>query len=42
MSTPDISHISTDEFNHIYEPAEDSFLFIDAIEKELPILKKNR
>ncbi|XP_059468761.1 methyltransferase N6AMT1-like isoform X1 [Neocloeon triangulifer] len=36
METPFTSHLS---FNHIYEPAEDSFILMDAIEEDGPWLR---
>eukprot|EP00743_Colponemidia_sp_Colp-15_P010877 GILK01012045.1.p1 GENE.GILK01012045.1~~GILK01012045.1.p1 ORF type:complete len:216 (-),score=24.85 GILK01012045.1:226-873(-) len=34
MSSPDISHLTSADFKDIYEPAEDSFLFLDALDAE--------
>ncbi|KAH3898440.1 hypothetical protein DPMN_022672 [Dreissena polymorpha] len=42
MTTPDISHITGDDYAFIYEPAEDSFLLLDAIDSELKFLHELR
>ncbi|KOB64174.1 HemK methyltransferase family member 2 [Operophtera brumata] len=39
METPYQNHIDKADFDYVYEPAEDSFLLIDALEKDLKYLK---
>ncbi|MCL4123635.1 UNVERIFIED_CONTAM: hypothetical protein GTU68_022445 [Idotea baltica] len=42
IRTPCYDHLNAEDFNHIYSPSEDSFLLIDAFEKDIDDIKQQK
>lgn len=42
METPSYSHLTADDYNHVYPPSEDSFIMLDALELDLQSLRDRK
>ncbi|PVG03263.1 S-adenosyl-L-methionine-dependent methyltransferase [Serendipita vermifera] len=40
LPTPDLSHLTRKDYENIYEPSEDTFILLDALEKDVEFLKE--
>ena len=40
--TPSFSNLNQEDYQHVYEPAEDTFLMMDALEKDADFLRARR
>ncbi|KAI0768617.1 putative methylase [Trametes elegans] len=42
IPTPDLSHLKTEDYRHVYEPSEDTFILLDALEADAEDLRNLR
>ena len=39
MATPELGHLTSADYARVYEPAHDTFLFLDALQLDAPFLR---